>query len=83
MTSNCFHLDKGNRLDNRLFYTDKNWGKLEASFRPSFMTIRTFSTTISDGSSSTDFTALAVFDDADEDKLNIYSFIKGESGIYM
>nr|ATI20588.1 GIY-YIG endonuclease [Ophiognomonia clavigignenti-juglandacearum] len=42
-----------------------------------------FSTSKGDDSSSTDSTGLAVFYDADKDKLNILKYIKGKSGIYM
>lgn len=52
-----------------------------ASFRP--IAVRAFSTSTSDGSSSTDSSGFAVFSDADEDKLNILKYIKGKSGIYM
>lgn len=38
-----------------------------------------FSTSKSDGTSS----GLAVFSDADKDKLDILKYIKGKSGIYM
>ncbi len=38
-----------------------------------------FSTSKSDGSSS----GLAVFSDADIDKLNVLKYVKGKSGIYM
>lgn len=42
-----------------------------------------FSTSKGDGCSSTDSKGLAVFYDADKDKLNILKYIKGKSGIYM
>ena len=41
--------------------------------------IRAFSTSKSDGSSP----GLAVFSDADLDKLNVLKYVKGKSGIYM
>jgi len=41
--------------------------------------VRMFSTSKSDDSSS----GLAVFSDADIDKLNVLKYVKGKSGIYM
>jgi len=46
-------------------------------FRP--IGVRAFSTSKSDGSSS----GLAVFSDADKDKLNILKYVKGKSGVYL
>lgn len=45
--------------------------------------VRAFSTSKSDGSSSKDSSVLAVFSDADKDKLSILNHVKGKSGIYM
>jgi hypothetical protein len=45
--------------------------------------VRAFSTSNSDSSSSKDSSGLAVFSDADKDKLSILSYVKGKSGIYM
>lgn len=42
-----------------------------------------FSTSKSDDSFSTDYYDLAVFSDADKDKLNVLKYVKGKSGIYM
>jgi len=52
-----------------------------SSFRP--IAARAFSTSRTDGSSSTDSSGFAVFLDADKDKLNILKYVKGKSGIYM
>ena len=46
------------------------------------MGVRKFSTSKSDGSSSSRG-SLAIFSDADKDKLDILKYIKGKSGIYM
>lgn len=42
-----------------------------------------FSTSKSEGFSSTDSSGLVSFFDADKDKLNILKYVKGKSGIYM
>jgi hypothetical protein len=44
--------------------------------------VRSFSTLKNNGS-STDSSGLAVFSNADKDKLDILNYIKGKSGIYM
>ena len=64
-----------------LFYQSKNYAFSTKCLRP--IAVRAFSTSKSDGSSSTDSSDLAVFSDADKDKLNILKFVKGKSGIYM
>jgi hypothetical protein len=64
-----------------LFYQTKNYAFSTNSFRP--ITVRAFSTSNSDGSSSTDSSDLAFFLDADKDKLDILNYVKGKSGIYM
>lgn len=48
-----------------------------------FSGIRAFSTSKNDDSFFTDYIGLAIFDDADKEKLNILKYIKGKSGIYM
>ena len=64
-----------------LFYPSKNYAFSTKCLRP--LDVRAFSTSKSDGSSSTDSSGLAVFSDADKDKLNIFNYVKGKSGIYM
>lgn len=64
-----------------MFYQTKNYAFSTKCFRP--IAVRAFSTSKSDGSSSTDSYDLAVFFDADKDKLNILNYVKGKSGIYM
>ena len=44
--------------------------------------VRAFSTRRNDDS-STDFSSVVVFFDADKEKLNILKYIKGKAGIYM
>lgn len=60
-----------------LFFEYKSYAFSTKCFRP--IGVRVFSTSKSNGSSS----GLAVFSDADKDKLNILKYVKGKSGIYM
>lgn len=62
-----------------MFFEYKSYAFSTKCFRP--IGVRVFSTlrTKSDGSSS----GLAVFSDADKDKLNILKYVKGKSGIYL
>ena len=64
-----------------LFYLSKNYAFSTKCLRP--IGVRAFSTSKSDGSSSTDSSGLAVFSDADKNKLDILKYIKGKAGIYM
>jgi len=77
-TSYCFYSNNV-RSRSHLFYQPKNCALF--SFRS--IAVRAFSTSRSDGSSSTDSSGFAVFLDADKDKLNILKYVKGKSGIYM
>lgn len=70
MRSYSFHLSRS------LFFQSKN-STYSKCFRP--VGVRMFSTSKSDDS----FSGLAIFSDADKDKLNILKYIKGKSGIYM
>ena len=70
-----FHLY--NVRSGSLFFQYKSYASSTKYFRP--IGVRVFSTLKSDGSSS----GLAVFSDADKDKLNILKYVKGKSGIYM
>lgn len=78
-TSYCFYLY--NVRSPSLLYQSKNYAFSTKCFIP--IVVRAFSTSKSDGSSSTDSSALAVFSDADKEKLNILKYVKGKSGIYM
>lgn len=60
-----------------LFYQYKNYAFSTKCLRP--IGVRMFSTSKSDATSS----GLAVFSDADKDKLDILKYIKGKSGVYM
>ena len=64
-----------------MFYHTKKYAFFTKCFRP--ITARAFSTSKSDGFSSTDSSDLVVFLDADKDKLDILNYVKGKSGIYM
>jgi len=64
-----------------LLDASKNYAFSTKCLRP--FNVRALSTSKCDGSSSTDSTGLAVFSDADIDKLNILKYVKGKSGIYM
>lgn len=64
-----------------LFNPSKNYAFSTKCLRP--IDVRAFSTSKSDSSSSKDSSGLAVFSDADKDKLSILSYVKGKSGIYM
>jgi len=68
-----------------LFYQSKSYAFSTKCLRP--IDVKAFSTlrapTKSDRSYSTDSSGLAVFSDADKDKLNILKYVKGKSGIYL
>lgn len=85
---NSWHVDQGKHsvlFSSSFGHSDPKvpiplWGKE----RLSFASIRLFSTSKGDDSSSSNSRGgLAVFHDADKDKLNILKYIKGKSGIYM
>ncbi|RYE14172.1 MAG: hypothetical protein EOP34_07195 [Rickettsiales bacterium] len=64
-----------------LFNPSKNYAFSRKCLRP--IDVRAFSTSKSVSSSSKEYSGLAVFSDADKDKLSILSYVKGKSGIYM
>lgn len=73
--SYCFHLY--NMRSRSINFQYKNYAFSTNCSRP--ISVRMFSTSKSDDSSS----GLAVFSDADIDKLNVLKYVKGKSGIYM
>ena len=77
VTSYCYHLY--NVRSRSLFFQYKNYAFSTKCTRP--IGIRMFSTSKSDDSSEA--SGLAVFSNADIDKLNILKYVKGKSGIYM
>ena len=64
-----------------LFYPSKNCAFSRKCLR--LITVRAFSTSKSDDLSSTEYSNLTVFSDADKYKLDILKYVKGKSGIYM
>lgn len=70
-----------NARSRSLFHISNNYAFFTRCFKP--IGIRAFSTSKNDDSFSTDYSDLAVFSDADKDKLNVLKYVKGKSGIYM
>jgi hypothetical protein len=79
VTSNCFYLN--NAKSHNLSYPSKNYAFSTKRFR--FNTVRAYSTSKNNDSSSTDSSNVIVFFDADKDKLDILKYVKGTAGIYM
>lgn len=73
-----YSFNLNNAISRSLFYQSK--GKFSCSRQ---IAVRAFSTSIKNGSSSIDSSGLAVFEDADKDKLDILNYVKGKSGIYL
>ncbi len=71
-----FHLNNVRLYD--LFYQSR--ACTFSNFRK--IAVRSYSTSRGEGS-STDSPGLAVFSDADQDKVNILEYVKGKGGIYM